>query len=364
MKPTGKGKRKILFIAEAPGETEDREGVQLVGDAGKLLRKILRNIGVDLDDCWKTNAVICRPPENEIRPQYITACRPNLLATIRELEPNVIILLGKSAVDGALEPIWQKGVDSISRWIGWHIPVAEYSAWVCPTYHPSYLLRMKGDPLLEVIFERHLQQAVDLEKVSPNPLSLEDLKKQVEIILDEREARARLRDISKREGRIAFDYETTGLKPERPEQQIVSCSICYEGRETIAFQMSEKIKTILSNILQSEALKKTASNMKFEERWTREKFGHGVAGWDWDTMLAAHELDNRPDITSIKFQAFIHLGIGDYNSHIGDYLKSRYSNTLNRIHELDVRDLLLYNGLDSLLEFLVMEKQRAVYDTP
>ncbi|NIS13859.1 MAG: hypothetical protein GWN12_18870 [Thermoplasmata archaeon] len=75
-------------------------------------------------------------------------------------------------------------------------------------------------------------------------------------------------------------------------------------------------------------------------------------------MQAAHILDNRRGITSIKFQAFVLLGIGEYNARVEQYLESETANSLNRIAEIDTRDLLLYNGLDSLLEYKVAEIQK------
>ena len=74
-------------------------------------------------------------------------------------------------------------------------------------------------------------------------------------------------------------------------------------------------------------------------------------------MLAAHVLDNRPGITSLKFQAFVLLGQENYNSHIKPFLKAKKGSKFNRIHELDLNDLLLYGGLDSYLEYWVAMKQ-------
>lgn len=102
--------------------------------------------------------------------------------------------------------------------------------------------------------------------------------------------------------------------------------------------------------------------MKFEERWTVAKLGCKVRGWHWDTMLAAHILDNRSGITSLKFQAFVHLGISDYDSHISPFLYSKHPNETNRIDQVDDKSLLLYNGLDSLLEYLIMKKQKAIFE--
>lgn len=359
MEVSGKGRKKILFVAEAPGKAEDRRGIQLVGEAGQVLREALHDIGEELDDCWKTNAVICRPPENKMESKYIEACRPNLLRTIKKLKPKVIVLLGGSAIRSLISTEWQKDLGGMSRWIGWNIPSHNYG-WVCPTYHPSYILRLGKEKPLTIIFREHLRQAFSLEDVPPPSLTLEALKSEIEIIQSPRLVRLKLRDLAKKEGKIAFDYETTGLKPDGKKHKIISCSICFEQRETFAFMMDNSIKPYLSKVLLSKRLGKVASNMKFEERWTRAKLGHPVENWFWDTMLAAHVIDNRSGITSIKFLSYIYYGIGDYDSHISPYLHSKIANGLNRIDEIDKKELLVYNGLDSLQEFRVMEKQRRI----
>ena len=359
MEVTGKGKRKILFIAEAPGEEEDRQGVQLVGKSGQLLRRTLQGLGVDLDDCWKTNAVLCRPPENKMASEYVECCRATVWKTVKELNPHVIILLGKEAVESLIQPLWKKDMGSLKQWVGWNIPCAEHGAWVCPTYHPAYLLRNE-DPVLELMFEKHLRAALDLEQEERNFTTTEQLQGEVEVIEKERLIRARLRDMKDWTGRMAFDYETTGLKPERKEQRIVSCSFCLEGEGPFAFPTSsDKVMKLLSRVLSSPGTQKIASNIKFEERWTLAKMGHGVANWFWDTMLAAHLLNNQTR-TSVKFLAFVLLGIPDFSSHTHSYLRASFANDLNRILELDIKDLLIYNGMDSLLEYKVMERQRAV----
>lgn len=358
MEVTGKGQLNVMFVGEAPGEQEDRQGEQLVGDAGQLLRHALENINADLEDCWKTNAVICRPPGNKIEPSMITNCRPNLLKAIKVRKPNVIIILGKSALESLLFQEWKKDLGPLGRWIGWTIPSPQYNAWLCPTYHPSYIMRMGEDELLMKIFERHLSAALDLEGKKPKPASLDKLKEKVEIILDPTEAQVRMSELSRKRGVLAFDYETNGLKPDKDGHKIVSVSFCLNGKETFACMVDDGNKLYLSRILKSTSLRKVASNMKFEERWTRAILGHGVRKWAWDTMLAAHCIDNRPKITSIKFQAYIHLGLPDYDSHIAPYLKAKTSNGLNTIEQVDRRQLLIYNGLDSLLEYMVMVKQR------
>jgi len=97
---TGEGKKEILVIAEAPGKNEDEQGIQLIGKAGQKLRDELDYFGLDLDaDCWKMNAIFCRPPNNRTPDnKEIGFCRPKVIKTIKKLKPKKILLLGKTAI--------------------------------------------------------------------------------------------------------------------------------------------------------------------------------------------------------------------------------------------------------------------------
>jgi hypothetical protein len=74
-------------------------------------------------------------------------------------------------------------------------------------------------------------------------------------------------------------------------------------------------------------------------------------------MIAAHLLDNTPGITGLKFQSFILLGQESYDDHIKPFFKSKGKSRFNRIKELDLNELLLYGGLDSLLTYKIAMKQ-------
>lgn len=357
MQPTGTGKYKVLFIGSAPDREEDRQGKHLVGESGMLLVKMVRGAKVKINECWKTNAVICNPSGPPTL-EHVTCCTPNLLGTIRELQPKVIIPLGKDATDSILGPLWHDNMKGIARWAGFQLPIAQFGAWVCPTYDPLDILKAKDDELILGITKRHIADAMMMKRETIETPTLDELKSRVDILKDDRSIKRRLRALANKKGQLAFDYETTGLKPEYYKQRIVSCSFCHEGEDTFAFMVKNDFEYHISKVLQNPDLQKIASNMKFEERWTVEKLGYPVANWHWDTMLAAHVLDNRTGVTSVKFQTFVMLGIGNYSSHIEPYLKSKTANGLNHIYELTVDELLMYNGIDSLVEFLVAQKQK------
>jgi len=362
MPATGKGKKDILVVDEAPGKDEDRDNEQLVGRAGKLFRRFLRPMDIDLDiDCTKTNAVICRPRNNKKPEDYmIEACRPNLMKTIKECDPNVIFLLGEVACKSLLSKIWKNNVGAISRWGGYCIPCREPNAWIVPTYHPSYILRAGDDKMLNRIFENHLRLGVNKSDSKPW-VKIPDYKKQIEIVTRPSQAAMILREMISKGGAIAADYETNCLKPDSDKAEIVSCAVCWRGRRTISYPWQGEAIEATSEMWRSP-MPKIAANLKFEERWTRAKLGHRVRNWYYDTMVGAHVLDNRPDITNLDFQAFVLLGMENYSAHIKPFLKAKKGSHFNRIYELNLNDLLLYGGLDVYSEYWVGMKHIRLHE--
>jgi len=365
MKVSGKGKKEILIVGEAPGADEDEEGKPFVGKAGRKLSSVLSRLGISMrQDCWITNTIICRPPNNQTpTPSQIDCCNPNLVSTINRLEPKVIISLGAVPTNTLVSMLWKSSEskdESMTKWAGWTIPLQELNCWLCPTFHPSYILRNEGTSNYDVLFRmftEHLKVAIQKSKRRPWK-KVPNHKKEVQIIMDKDEVVERIRRYRKEGGLLAFDYETNMLKPDGPQAAIRCCSICWEGKETISFPWTGlALKREMSRLLRSKSTEKIASNLKFEERWTRKEFGHGVRNWKWDTMLAAHWLDNRRGITSIKFQSFVLLGEQDYDSHLKSKLFSKGGNEQNRVRDIPIRELLLYCGMDSLLEYKVAKIQ-------
>ena len=357
MKPHGRGKKRILLVGEAPGEDEDKKGIQFIGKAGRKLREVCRRIGFDVDrDAVKTNALICRPPNNDISNfDMVDWCRPNLIKTINEVKPDIIIPMGKVAFKSLLSWVWKDDIGTtVERWVGWRIPCQKLNAWICPTYHPSYILREESS-VLELWFERHLKAATELKgkpwDVVPNYLS------QVQVIVNPKEAAKQIRRITQAGGEVSFDYETNCLKPDNKYARIVACSLCWEGQKTIAYPWHGPAIDATFEFLRSKRCKKIGYNLKFEERWTRRMFGVGVRNWIWCGMTAAHILDNRPGISGLKFQAFVQLGQDVWDANIQQFLHASGGYGENKIKQVGLSDLLLYCGMDSLMEFIIAKKQ-------
>lgn len=357
MPVSGRGKERILILGEAPGEDEDRQGKQFVGKTGRLLERTLRQLGIDMrKDCWLTNSLICRPPNNKTpTDKQLTYCRPNLTKTLEELKPRMVLTFGAPAIKSLLMSIWkEKKVGAMTRWAGWTIPCQKPNMWICPQYHPSFIARLEEkNPAALLIWKRQLKKALECEgkpwEAAPDFASI------VKVIQDTHQAADYILKFRKNKIPIAFDYETNMLKPDYPEAEIVCCSVS-DGATTIAFPWHGEAVKEMSILLKSK-VPKIGANIKFEQRWTSRILGHGVNNWIWDDMNNAHVLDFRSGITSVKFQAFVRFGAPDYNSHIEPYLKKKKGSRVNRIRELDLHDLLLYAGLDSLYEFMICKDQ-------
>ena len=125
----------LLFIGEAPGFHEDKQGLPFVGAAGQLLDKLLSEIGLDRSTAAIVNVVKCRPPGNrDPLPDEIESCRPYLDAQLAHMKPKVIVTLGNFATKFILEM-----PTGITRARGHKYK--RRGATVIPTFHPAAALR-------------------------------------------------------------------------------------------------------------------------------------------------------------------------------------------------------------------------------
>jgi DNA polymerase len=94
----GNANADLMFVGEAPGAEEDRQGLPFVGRAGQLLNQLLGEIGLSRDDVWICNVLKCRPPGNrDPQPVEIETCQPYLYRQVELIEPVVIATLGNFA---------------------------------------------------------------------------------------------------------------------------------------------------------------------------------------------------------------------------------------------------------------------------
>ena len=139
----GNPRAKLMFVGEGPGRDEDLQGEPFVGRAGQLLTDIItKGMKLRREDVYIANVVKCRPPENRNpEPDEVAACEPFLKKQIDLVRPQIIVGLGKFAVQALL----QSKVPITKVRGTWH---SYHGIKLMPTFHPAYLLRNPADKKL------------------------------------------------------------------------------------------------------------------------------------------------------------------------------------------------------------------------
>ena len=131
----GNRKARLMFVGEAPGADEDAQSRPFIGRAGQLLTKIIEAIGLKREQVLIGNVNRCRPPGNRApTTEEASTCKPYLLREIAIVQPEVIVVLGNTAMKNLLDTR-----EGITRLRG---RFQDYQGIkVMPTFHPAYLLR-------------------------------------------------------------------------------------------------------------------------------------------------------------------------------------------------------------------------------
>jgi DNA polymerase len=147
---------ELMFIGEAPGRDEDMQGRPFVGRAGQLLTKIIQAMTFQRDEVYITNIVKCRPPGNR-NPQSneIASCKDYLLTQIDQINPKVIVTLGKVAADFFIRS--SVGMTALR---GDFYDFGDTK--VMPTFHPSYLIRNEGNKTLKKMVWEDMKKVMAL----------------------------------------------------------------------------------------------------------------------------------------------------------------------------------------------------------
>ena len=138
--PEGKLKSKIMLIGEAPGRDEDKEGRPFVGNAGHILNTALNNAGLIREDCFITNVLNRRPPDNyfgDIAPWELSEHKKRLIKEVDKCEANVLVPLGSNALEAltGYYDIQDYRGSILERRVGNRIRK------IVPSVHPAWVLR-------------------------------------------------------------------------------------------------------------------------------------------------------------------------------------------------------------------------------
>jgi DNA polymerase len=132
---SGNPNAELVFVGEAPGFDEDKQGLPFVGKAGQLLTKIIESIDIKRDDVYICNVLKCRPPDNRNpEPDEVMSCNPFLKKQLATIRPKIVCCLGTFAAQTVMQT-----TAPISKLRGKFHDIDGIR--VIATFHPAYLLR-------------------------------------------------------------------------------------------------------------------------------------------------------------------------------------------------------------------------------
>ena len=158
----------LMFVGEAPGFHEDKQGLPFVGQAGKLLEKLLAGIGLSRQDVYIANVLKCRPPGNrDPQPDEIEACESHLFRQIELIEPAVVATLGNFAtklLSG--RPLGITRVHGQEQ----ETTIGSRSVLLYPLYHPAAALYT---PAMLKVLESDFARLPELMGRTTEPIAVE-----------------------------------------------------------------------------------------------------------------------------------------------------------------------------------------------
>ncbi len=356
MKPTGDKHPDVYVLGEAPGETEDKDGRQFVGISGKLLRRILAEVGIEsvrFDNCVRCRTLANRTPE---RTEW-ERCRNKVIRSIERAQPKVLLAVGGTALQ------WATGESTITKWRGKLIPrmIGSYPCWVYPILHPSFVVRSANyaEEDWGLVFKhdlRGLASRLAAGLPDPAPELLESLESGIRYARDATGLAKLARQLEKWAGEkaiVAFDIETACLRPYQclpPSSGWLSIAFS-DGSIIWAVPISHReagwtpdnmvqVKQLVRRFLRSKCVK-VAHNLPFDLEWLTLIYGHKPrwkrTGWG-DTMSQAYVLDERRGCLSLDDCCLHRFGFN---------LKSQSNVDRSKLAELEIGRLLKYNALDA-----------------
>jgi uracil-DNA glycosylase family 4 len=377
MPATGCENPQVYLLGEAPGEKEDRQGRQLVGKAGRLLRSYMPpewHSKVRWNNCVRT-----RPKEgdgNRTPTQVeIECCRPSVIADIEKTKPEAIFGFGGVPLRWALD------MTGITKWCGRMVPikVGSHTCWFFPMLHPSYLARKateRGFRSKGYGSDEEFQFALDMKRAFaavkaglPKPIvhTKETALEGIEVeCKDARRIVAFLRSLYE-EKAVGLDYETNKKRPYAAGAKILTVALS-TGARTLAFPIDhsgatwnheerELIMRELKLFFHKAKCRKISHFLNFEQEWSAFWFGKEILhGTKWgDTASQAYLLDERmkmgkPDALSLEFLIMQYFGL-NVKALSGDLDK-------NNLDKYPVEHVCRYNGLDAKYHRLLWTKQR------
>lgn len=148
---SGNEKAEVLFMGEAPGANEDKQGIPFCGASGEILNSLLAEVGISREDVFITNTILCRPQDNRNpAKEEVENCRERLNQLVEIMKPKVIVTIGNFATERILG---KKGITTLRGKV-FEVEIDGKMVKVVPVIHPANLLYNGRNP---EIFKRMVE---------------------------------------------------------------------------------------------------------------------------------------------------------------------------------------------------------------
>lgn len=312
---------KIFLIGEAPGALEIVKGKPFVGPAGEVLNKCLKDAGLDRKNVRINNILACRPiKDRNPRASEIRACAERLDKEIKEVNPNILVLLGAVALRKFSD------TDSITKVRGHLFYSSEFQVKYIPTIHPAYVCRFPDKASL-------LTQ--DLVKAKENSISKTYVSKKQDVKYFFCNTISRVNKLFielAKQKIVAVDVETTGLDFTKDKLLGVSFSwkertgvylplLGQQRKEIWTKEQFEYIHSKLQGFLTS-SIPKVFHNSKFDLKMFRA-IGIKTKKVVFDTLIAHYLLNENRGTHGLDDLAWAYTDMGGYEKELDEYLPSK-----------------------------------------
>ena len=375
MEPTGSANPVIYILGTSPSETEDKEGYQFCGKAGKYLRPKLRlafgHNFVRQKVRWN-NVVRCRPIEGkknrEPKPLEILACKSSIVEDIEKTKPKIIMGFGSIPLE------WVSGrKDRAMLWRGRRLPVkvGSHVCWYFSMSATDFVLSTKFGNVLRKKSSYWFDKndhcfTLDFIKLKnfldnyeePEFVDTATLFDNITHIDDFDILETKLNELAKEEY-VAIDIENYPLRPYHDAAKILCVSVSNEN-ETISFPFKPEFKYLFWDFLITSG-RKIVQNLSHELEWFTLLFDKSIVfDTKWEcTMRQAFVLDERKDEKSKRgLRALNDLSLLHFGFELKKYSDIHYRDVLNT----PMPDLLRSCGLDSKWTYKLFFKQQKLLE--
>lgn len=351
------GRVKLAIVGEAPGFHEDAVGRPFVGTSGKILNEVLRNNDIRRDDCLVTNAVACRPPDNDTPPaSAIEACKPRLLAELAEHAPEYILATGAVAAQALglkggvknlrVGPPREHVLTVTDTATGESVDIVSK---VVTTWHPAYAARFPDAlPTIDL----------DVSKITKGTIPTTWRQPDLVVADDIETARLAVLDLWDMPGPFSVDIETGYDKDDgefHAEQQGLLCiGICYEKDKVVVFGrnvVGPEHRVFLDEL--AKLLREKALGMHNGKSDVAGLYASmGPVNLKYDTLLAHYVLDERTGGHRLEELGVELVGVPPWKHMTKPYLAKG-----GKKNFADIPDHVLYpyNAIDCSVTFYLME---------